>query len=304
MDIIRKTNITDAMFVSSNLTENDYAAYNSAITYGVGEKVILVATHRIYESLATGNTGNYPPDNLEVVAPATTALWKDIGATNKWRAFDNVVGNQATHADVLTYTITPGMINSIALLNVDAVEATVVMTDPIDGEVYRKTIKLISTVNVKDWYDYFFEPILFVDTCVEWNLPIYPNATLTISINNGESAVSCGEIVVGMQQTIGITLGDPTVSIHDFSTKTVDDDGSFVVDEKSFSKEISCDVRMQKIYMDHVFTTLARYRATPLVWVVIGEYSSMIAYGFYMDFQLVPKKGPSAICSIEIESLT
>jgi hypothetical protein len=305
MEIIRPTIITDAMFISSNLTEDDHAEYAPGTTYVTGDKVIVVATHRIYESQVDTNVGNYPPDNLEAVDPAI-APWKEIGATNKWRVFDQVVGNQATHATVLEYELKPGMINSISLQNVDAVEATVtIVTDPIDGTiVYNKTIQLISTANVKDWYDYFFEPILFVDTCVEWNLPISPDATLTISINNGDSPVSCGEIVVGMEFDVGITQGQPSVSIHDYSVKTTDDAGAYTIEERSFSKEVSCDVRLENQYMDHVFSILAQYRATPTVWVVVDNYSSMIAYGFFTDFQIILPGGIYSFCAIDIEGLT
>ena len=287
------------MFISSNLPETDYSAYNAATTYGVGDYCILTSTHRIYKSLKASNTGNNPPDNLT----GTDPWWQLAGATNKWRVFDNVVGNQAEHATALEYELEPGSINSIALLNVEGTSATITMTDPTDGEVYNETVSLISKKNVFDWYDYFFEPILRIDNIVEFGLPVYPDATVDVSISNGTQTVKCGEIVVGFQRTIGRTLTYPQVGIVEYSRKTTDDIGIYDIEERSYAKRIDCDIRMKNYEMDDVIRILSQYRASPLAWVAMNDYSSMIAYGFYKRFHVELRYLTEADCSLQIEGL-
>jgi hypothetical protein len=300
MDIIRPTTITDAMFISSNLTENDEPEYAAGTTYGEGGRCIVISTHRIYESLKAANAGNNPPDNIAGDDP----WWKLAGATNKWRAFDQVVGNQAEHETLLEYELEPGMINSISLQNVDAVDATITMTDPLEGEVYSATIDFVSTENINDWYDYFFEPILKKDAAVEWNLPPYAEATLNISISNGDYDVECGEIVVGMRRNIGKTLWSPKTGITDYSKKNTEDPLNHEIKELAFSKKVICDLRMKSSEMDNFMRLMSQYRATPLVWVAVDKYASMMVYGFYKDLQVELVYLLHAECSLEIEGLT
>ena len=76
MKLVKPTAITDSNLTSSNVTEADYAAWNSSTAYVAGNRVIVVATHKIYESL-TSNTNKYPPSYLT----GTTPDWLEVGAT-------------------------------------------------------------------------------------------------------------------------------------------------------------------------------------------------------------------------------
>ena len=69
MKIIRPLLITDALFTSSNMSEDDHPEYAAGTTYAVDDLVIVLATHRIYKSLIDANTGSYPPDNLDSEDP-------------------------------------------------------------------------------------------------------------------------------------------------------------------------------------------------------------------------------------------
>ena len=68
MRVIRPVIITDAMLISSTVAEPDVApdaaadpaAYSAGTTYALADRASLAATHRIYESLQAGNTGNSP----------------------------------------------------------------------------------------------------------------------------------------------------------------------------------------------------------------------------------------------------
>jgi hypothetical protein len=123
MKLIAKTTITDAMLISTDVTEADYSEYDVSTTYGDGDTVIETASgvHRIYESLQAANTGNALP-----VLPATaTAWWLEISATNRWKVFDGIIGTQTGKATSMQYLLSPGAFDSIALLNLSATDAEI-----------------------------------------------------------------------------------------------------------------------------------------------------------------------------------
>ena len=307
MKIIRPTLITDALFTASNLLEDDAAVYDAATTYATDDLVIVAATHRVYKSLIDSNINNYPPDRLTTEDKELDPIpWKSMGATNKWKVFDQVVGNQAINADTLEYEVTPGIIvDSIAFHNLEGLAAQVIMTDATDGEVYNQTIPLLSTANVFDWYDYFFEPIHKVRATVLWDLPPYPDAVMIVTINDIGSTAKCGEIIIGQQRKIGGTLSGVSAGLTDYSIKKYDDDaGAYDIETRAYYKETSCDLLMKNYEVDDVYRILTELRATPLVWVAIDGYASFNVYGFFKDFQIVMSYQGYAECSLDIEGLT
>jgi len=89
MDFIKPTTINNARFLASTLPETDYAEWAVGTTYAIGDKVRLTTggIHRTYKSKTGSNVGKYPP--------SYTTDWEDLGATNRWRAFDDTVGAQS-----------------------------------------------------------------------------------------------------------------------------------------------------------------------------------------------------------------
>lgn len=127
MYIIRPTTITDAMLHSTNVPESDYTEYNEGTPYSVGDYCIITTTgtHNIYLSLKNTNIGNYPPDNLI----GTDPYWFDCGKTNRWKPFDEVVGSQASQSEMATWVLSPGLIDSISIMQVEATEIQITLAN-------------------------------------------------------------------------------------------------------------------------------------------------------------------------------
>ena len=112
LTIVRPLAVTDTILDSTDVPENDYAEWSVGTTYALGDRVILAATHRIYESLQASNTGNSP-------TALASAFWIDAGPTNRWAVFDTSVSTQTVQASNITYTLIPNeAINSIGILNI------------------------------------------------------------------------------------------------------------------------------------------------------------------------------------------
>jgi len=273
-------------------------------TIGVTGTAVLLAdqgaAHPVFSTPA--NVGHYPADDLLLDEPL---WWEEVGANNRWAAYDDKIGGQTEQAESIEYTMEPGLNDSIALLNMDALSVSLVVMDPVEGEVYNETINLIDTAAVIDWYTYFFEPPNTLKTdIVRLAMPLYSAATLAITISYPGGTAKIGAIIIGRKSYLGVTLYSPEIGITDYSVKEADSYGRYSIDERAYSRRMTSDLRIQNTSIDEVHRLLSLYRATPLVWVSIDSYASMIVYGFYRDFSIVMSNLRHSDCAIEIEGLT
>jgi hypothetical protein len=298
MKIIRPFIVDDAAFVSSNVPENDYAAYSALTSYSLGQRVIFIATdvHRVYESLANGNLGN----------PVTDATkWLLVGNTNRWKAFDTSVQSQTTNADSISYELVVNeRMDSVTFLNVSAATARVRMTDAIDGVVYDETYSLVSTSGINNWYSYFFEPIVRLTDLAVTDLSPYVNSTINIDLTDTGNTVALGALIMGLQRDVGSTLYGAKTGITDYSVKQQDDFGNYTVLERSFRKRSEMTVFVEAAVVDELQIILAGLRATPSVYIGTDTYTSTVIYGFYRDFDVTISYPTHSLLTITLEGLT
>lgn len=300
MDIIRPVVVTDAVLDSSNVPENDYAEWNVGTSYTVGNRVILLSTHRIYEAVGS-STG---------VNPATDdgTNWLNIGATNRWKAFDQKISDPVTQLDNISYTLTDdnSTPTAVALFGLKGVTATVTVTDAVEGVVYSQTNSLLDSDEIFDWFSYFFEEITYVSTTLFTGIPPYRGATITVTVteDTGETA-QLGQLVFGYLTELGVTTYGTAISIQDFSRKETDAFGNFIVVQRAFANLVDFDVRLPTQTAGRVRRILAEYRATPIVYVG-NENSSFgtIVYGFYRNFDITLDTPSLSFAAIEVEGLS
>lgn len=302
MDIIKPITVTDSVLTSTNIAENDYAEWNSGTTYAIGDKVISVTTHRIYESVTASNLNNDPTTD-------GGTNWLNLGATNRWKAFDQYISDPVTNTTSIEYTLTPpnGSIPSaVALFNLKGISANVVITDSVDGQVYNETISLTDNRNIIDWYSYFFaeqvqkEEALFVD------IPPYIGAVVDVTVTEetGQTA-ELGQLVFGFLTDLGATVYGTSIGIEDYSIKDRDSFGNAIIVERNFSQTVDFDVRLETQTARKVQKTLAALRATPVVYLGSTDVSyGTLVYGFYRRFDITLETPSYAFASIEVEGLT
>lgn len=300
MKIIRPITINDTRFISasSNVPENDYAAYNAGTTYALGNRVINVATdiHEIYESAANGNTGNPLTD---------TTKWILVGNTNRWRMFDQYISSITSNADSIECEFTSmGPMDSIVLLNVDAAEVQIIVTDASAGEVYNQTFSMVSNRGVTDWYSFYYEPYEATRSLIVTSLPKYINTTITLIVSKPGSTASVGACVFGLSKEIGDAQHGAKVGIQDYSVKTRDDFGNYTILERAYSTYANLDVIVPAGQADKIQRLLTTYRATPVVFVGATEREATLVYGFYKDFYETISYENYSLFTLELESLT
>lgn len=298
MKVIRPTDITDAMLVSSTAPETDYPAWVPGTTYAIGDKCIRTSTHRIYERITAG-AGTVAPE-------LDKTNWNDIAPTNRWAMFDNVVGTKTAVTSPLTVVMEPGGVSGVALMELAGRSLSVSMKDKSGGSiVYSRTVSLDGTA-ITSFFDWFFRPYEQQTSVVFSDLPLqFQTPELTISVTATAGNAECGVCKVGETVEIGGTEYGAKSGITDYSKKEADAFGNYSVVERSFSKRMELSVITEAADYTKVSRLLAGLRAKPCVWMATDSagYEPLVVYGFYKDFSISVAYASIHYCSIEIEGL-
>ncbi|MCZ4341512.1 hypothetical protein O4H52_07865 [Sphingomonadaceae bacterium G21617-S1] len=285
-----------------------YPVYSGATSYAIGDKVISTTTHRIYQSLVAANSGNALTD---------VSKWADIGPTNRWAPFDQKVGTKTARVGDISYTLTPGTADALAVLDTNAESATLVIKVGATV-VYTVTKYLnVSGAAITDWLAYFTAPVGAKTNITFENLPLYASSTWQITINgrNATSYVSVGTIAIGAVKPLGKTEAGAKVGIIDFTKKTVDQFGVISATERGFSKRMTVRSLIDTDDVDSVNVALAAVRAVPAIYLGETGFDSLLCYGFWKDYEIDIADGrrsasgqlldgAKSFLSITLESLT
>lgn len=297
MQLIKPLAITESVLASSSIAENDYPPWSSAISYAVGGRCIK--GHRIWEALVAHTNADPETD------ASTPAKWLNLGATNRWRMFDDKVSTQSTGIGQISLTLTPGaLVNALALLEVQARSVSITLTDPAAGTVYQRTF-LLSDIGASNWYEYFLTDIERKTTLVVLPLPLYPAATIQVTLQaaSESSPVACGHLLMGQLESIGTAVYGSSVGITDYSRKDVDEFGNYILIERPYSKRAEFDIAIETRRLSRIQRQLAKYRATPVLWIGHEEEEATILFGFYKDFDLVISGPVISDCTLTLEGL-
>ncbi|WP_062381976.1 hypothetical protein [Pseudomonas abietaniphila] len=298
MRFIRPIEVTPDKLISSNVAETDFATWVSTATYKLGDKVIW--NHRIYQALAAVPAGVTP--GAEVVTEETPAKWQDVGATNRWKMFDEVVGTLTTNPGSVSVTIKPGeVVNSLALFNVQGESVTVTMTDPVEGVVYSRTFSMIDAA-VDNWYDWFFADIETMTSVVVLDVPAYGTANISVTVNSSGTA-GIGALVIGKATLIGASVYGARVGIDDYSRKERDVFGNIVITPRAYSDTGDFSIVVDTDRVAKIKKLLTEIRAKPVVWIGEETYEATIIYGFFKSFDLVYSGPEVSDCQLSIEGL-
>ncbi len=296
MKVIKPVEFGVANLISSNVPENDYPAWVAGTDYAVAARVVY--DHAIYESAQTPNVGQVPD--------AQPLYWTYISETNRWKMFDTEVNTQTVIASPLQVTVAPGLVNSMALMELQGTALSVIGRDGLAGPIIYEHEQSLEGSTVSDWYEYFFEPFSPLSEVTLSGLPVYGSIHLSIEISSVNADVACGAAVFGTIYEIGKTLAGPTAGITDYSRKETSTTGTTRFQQRRFSRRMSQRLWVDNQNVTKVYRLLSDLRATPCVW--IGADSSKLGFftifGFYRDFNVDVAYYANSYCSIEIEGLT
>jgi hypothetical protein len=306
MNVIEPLTVTDTVFTASNVPEDDYAAWNSGTSYTIGQQVILVSTHSVYEAVATSTNKN-PPDNIFDATTNPSGQWLRVGATNRWKAFDGKVGDQTSRADTITYTLTtPRLSDSIAFFGIVAESIRVVVKDTGSVVVYDVTKDIVDTSIIVDWFTYFTWESFYDTETLFLGVPAYASHTVEITISAPSTTAKIGQIVWGRNRKLGETISGTEIGIRDFSRKDRDDFGNAILIKRGFIRTVNFNFVMPVQDERRVQRVLSTLLAVPSVYYATSNTidRGTLVYGFFPDFSAPLSSAGVTFASLEVESLS
>jgi hypothetical protein len=193
MNFIKPITITDAMIATGTSIAEPAAGeteWVSAASYTAGDTVIRTQTHRKYIALQTHSGRTTAPES-------DPTYWDDVGPTLRWAPFDSYISTGATATTTLTYVLNPGYFNALALYGLVGTNISITIKDAPGGStIYSFTSPLFE--DPAGWYEYLFVAPKPITKFARSNLPIRPEAELTITVTAATGQpVGIGMIVVG-----------------------------------------------------------------------------------------------------------
>lgn len=302
MIVTKPIEITDAM-LTSNIPEPDIGEVVwVAGTYNTGDEVISLSTHRKYKSAVDSNATD--PDSETYDDKGVGTNWVIIGSSNRFAMFDGIIGRQSTQTDQVVIDInTVSLLDSISVFNVNASQAEITLTDPVDGVVYNTIVELRDNSAVVDYYEYFYEQIIELNEFALNDLPPYPAAIITIDITAvGEVAV--GEIAVGKQFFIGDTQRGTAWNPSSNSRRERDEFGNFYILKRRSSDYLDYKIQIDRARLPLIKRTLSALIDEPCVWFGTDDVSDgTFVYGYYKDLRLIWNGPTRDDMSLTVEGL-
>lgn len=301
---------------------------------------------RFYRSLTNGNIGNIPPEfgnayweivttpalnfeankvyklnqivllggvyykstiNNNIGTPlVTTTQWVKVSPDNRTAMFDNQSFTTSVANKAITSTISTGIIDTVALINVSADMATVTVRNGLGGDIiYTKTAGLTGGNPTNAWDYYFSDPLLRTNQYIFDDIPPFSNSHVTLELTGG-AEVSIGNLIVGKSKDLGLSVYGAQAGILDFSTKTTDFFGNTLFTKRGYKKTLSIQTEVKKEKINQVQRLLYNLRTIPALWISTTDTElsePLVLFGFYKDFSTTISYPTHALCSLEIEGL-
>lgn len=300
--------ITDApsaeLRVVDNLTPQNAISYYNNLSrgdnYQIGDEVISISTHKKY--LCASPTTDDPLIGVNSTPPT----WVESGTSNKYAMFDGVIGTQSKSADEIVVTIDfNGMaVNAIAGFNIQCDSINITVNDPNDGEVYNYDVDMNDYSGIADFYEYFFSPIAKRENFALFDLPAYPNATLTATFTATGGTAAVGELAVGNQVALGEAIMGTSVGLKSYSRREEDEFGNIVIDKRANVDITDYSVAILATNVGYVKRQLKALTDVPCVWAGNGDDETFLNYGYYDNLSIAYTNKSVSFTTLSVQGLT
>ena len=310
MNIIIPTPITAAMIGAGTTIAEPSAsetAWAASTAYAVGDVRIRGTTHRKYRC-AVAHTSAASP-----VPEDDPTRWVDIGPTDRWAPFDSYTNTRATAVTSMTYVLSPGYVNAMALYGLVGAQYSITIKDaPAGATIYSKTGFLAQ--DPQGWYEYLFVEQPALDKLVLHNLPIRPTAEITITITAASGQpVGIGMIVVGdfvplvgdTAEWGGVQYG-ATAEPVTYSYINTDEYGTTTIVRRHAATNMRCTVMMPRQFADAALQRLQSVLDRPVACIATTSkgYDGLNVFGLISTSPVSYDSFNIASIDINVKGLT
>ena len=280
------------------------ATWVAATSYTVGQQVIRATTHMIYENILAGVNATLPETDA---ALATPTRWVRKGATNRYAMLDTIRNTKTTTASPLTVVLTPGVrIDAIGLVGIVADSVTISMTS--GGPTVYTVTRNLSTREILNWYDYFFDPFTTAPSVAYFNLPPYTNGIVTITLT-GTGSVSLGAVVIGSQTYVGSMQYNAESEELNFSRIDRLFDGTASLLQRRSIPTVNGTIFSEKNNTNRIRALRTKLNAVPAFWSGLDDlntdayFEALLIVGIYKKFKINIDSPSHTIVDLLIEEI-
>ena len=281
------------------------AVWVAGTSYTVGQQVIRTTTHMIYENILAGINATLPETDAALTVPTR---WVLKGANNRYAMFDTIRNSKTVTASPLTVVLTPGIrIDSIGLAGMVADSVTISMTS--GGTSVYSVTRSLSTREILNWYDYFFDPFTTAPAVAYFNLPPYSNGIITITLTSTSGTVALGAVVPGIQTYIGQIQYNAVSDEQNFSRIDRLFDGTASLLQRRSIPKVKANVFCEKNNTNRIRALRTKLNAVPAFWSGLddlnsdGYFDALLVIGIYKQFEIDLTSPAHTIVNIEIEEI-
>jgi len=209
----------------------------------------------------------------------------------------------------MTIVLTPGQrVDSLALMAMTADTVTVSISSAGGGgTVYTNTVNL-STRNVYNWYDYFFQPFTTREDTLFLHLPPYTDAVITITLIRGSGNVGLGNLVLGTSQYIGAAQLTATSDVLNFSTVTRDAFGNCTMVPRRNIPTTNQNLFTDGSRIPQLLALQQLLNAAPAVWSGLDDptseyFEGLLILGFYRTFTITFDQVSTVTVNLVLEEI-
>lgn len=285
MHIIKPLEITSAMIAAGTTIAEPSASETvwsgAAVGYVVGDVRIRTETHRKYRCAVAHTSAASPlPEN-------DPTRWVDIGPTDRFAPFDVYTNTAASTVTTMTYVLEPGYFNALALYGLTGSAYDITVRETPGGTVIFEADGFLSDDPV-GWYEYLFSPLAVRRKLVFFDIPIRPDAELTITITaDTGQPVGIGMIVVGDYVPLfgggawgGTEYGSSAEPVTYSYIKT-EDDGTTTIKRRHSATNLRAKVTMPQDQADYAVAQLQEVLDVPVAWIATDQmnYQGLTTFG-------------------------
>jgi hypothetical protein len=283
MNILSPLKITAAMIASgTSIAEPAVGetAWVSAGTYVLGDQRIRATTHRIYECVKAHSSRTALPE-------VDGLYWLDKSPTQRFAPFDIYTSTAATGVTSISYVLTPGYFNAMALYGLTGTNVEITIKDEPGGNTIYSYVQGLSE-DPPGWYEFLFSPLKLITKKILKELPIRPNAELIVTVTAGAgNAVGIGMINVGDYRSLvgdgswGGTEYGASAEPVSYSYTKVDADGTTKIIRRTSATGMRATVMLPREQADAALSLIQDVLDLPVSWVATDAsgYAGLNVFG-------------------------
>jgi len=277
-----------------------YREYDDSLHADLNGIVSDLATHSLYQSLEANNHD---------IPLSDVTKWRYIGKTNRFKLFDYSRNDITTAPESIQVVIKPGRrINSLTAKGVQANAYSLSVTSVFGGgEVYSASGSL-NLRTTSTWAQYFYGEFDTSKSLVFFDLPLYSDAIITLTLTVTSGSASIATAVVGTFMDIGETLTNARNDIMNFSTVTRDAEGNAILVPTRNIPKSKQQVLAEKADITDIIQLRDRLNGRPAIWYGLsdpldGYFEAVAILGFYRNFEIELSEGGRSIINLELEEV-